>query len=357
MAATTGGILFGGLGSVLRYNIGCNNHSNILLQIRNYAARKGTREKARKAKVKTVVEKIGFIPQTQRKEYLLKRATKLKPVIVDDSWKRAPIDNVWPGKYFQWKVYSFQEAIECHRETHHPTSYNEPNAFINALIELDLTGEKKNKLVGSFTRVVSIPHKFDHGEKRTVLAFCKTAELQKLATDAGATAVAGPEDIKEIQMGNMSLSDYDTVVAHPNILTEMLIIRGLMKKKFPNARNGNLDANIAGIVDKYINGIKYTATPHEHKKDYGVINVPFGTLTMDVQHLEENFKLLLQSVNGARPKREGPFITRVRLESAPSKELFKIDFSQYITDKVTKMDEHDDEDEDDDEPEQVVRSI
>jgi large subunit ribosomal protein L1 len=33
-----------------------------LLQVRNYAARKGTREKARKKKVKVEVKKVGYIP-------------------------------------------------------------------------------------------------------------------------------------------------------------------------------------------------------------------------------------------------------------------------------------------------------
>jgi large subunit ribosomal protein L1 len=35
---------------------------NEVLQVRNYAARKGTREKARKKKVKVEVKKVGYIP-------------------------------------------------------------------------------------------------------------------------------------------------------------------------------------------------------------------------------------------------------------------------------------------------------
>lgn len=42
------------------------------LQVRNYAARKGTREKAKKKKVKVEVKKVGFIPHNLRvkKEYV-----------------------------------------------------------------------------------------------------------------------------------------------------------------------------------------------------------------------------------------------------------------------------------------------
>lgn len=36
------------------------------IAVRNYAARKGTRERKQKAKVKVTVEKVGFIPHRQR---------------------------------------------------------------------------------------------------------------------------------------------------------------------------------------------------------------------------------------------------------------------------------------------------
>lgn len=37
-----------------------------LIQVRNYAARKGTRERKKKAKVKVEIQKLGFIPHNQR---------------------------------------------------------------------------------------------------------------------------------------------------------------------------------------------------------------------------------------------------------------------------------------------------
>lgn len=45
----------------LRYSQSCCS-----LQVRNYAARKGTREKAKKKKVKVEVKKVGFIPHNLR---------------------------------------------------------------------------------------------------------------------------------------------------------------------------------------------------------------------------------------------------------------------------------------------------
>lgn len=44
--------------------------SVIQIQIRNYAARKGTRERKKKSKVKVEQKKVGFIPHTLRNKDL-----------------------------------------------------------------------------------------------------------------------------------------------------------------------------------------------------------------------------------------------------------------------------------------------
>lgn len=68
-----------------------------------------------------------------------KKKLDVKDIILDDTGKRSdPIDNVWISKFHKWKVFPFEEAVQNHRETHHPTMYNLPNAPIKALIELDM---------------------------------------------------------------------------------------------------------------------------------------------------------------------------------------------------------------------------
>lgn len=61
----------------------------------------------------------------------------------DDSMKMDPIDDVFVAKYYKWIVYPFSEAVQCHKETHHPDMYNKPNANLNVTIELNMQGEKK----------------------------------------------------------------------------------------------------------------------------------------------------------------------------------------------------------------------
>nr|CAD7404450.1 unnamed protein product [Timema cristinae] len=269
-----------------------------MCQVRHFAARKGTREKIRKKKVKVEVKKVEFIPHNLRDKNKLKAPTMMKRVV--DFWKKECNDDVWIAKFHRWRVYSFQEAVSCHRETHHPTVYNIPDAPLNIVIELDMKAEKKNKFLDNLNRIVAVPYAFDQGEERTVLALCKTPELQKIALEAGANLAGDLALIKDIQnthsvrqrinrlcfdnipkdlnkpvpiyarlhnqafrtyyptktvqqlstntmgtgspmdyhSGEVSLQDFQFVVAHLNILPELSSLRGLMKRKFPSAKIG-----------------------------------------------------------------------------------------------------------------------
>ncbi|KAJ8937493.1 hypothetical protein NQ314_011883 [Rhamnusium bicolor] len=249
----------------------------------------------------------------------------------DDSWKRDPIDNVYVAKYYKWVVYPFSEAVECHRETHHPEVYNKPNANLRVSIELNMQGEKKTRYVDNFSRIAAIPHKFDNGEDRTIIAFSKSAECQKEASEAGAQLSGGVELIKQIQNGQVSLQDFQFIVAHPEILPELVTLRGLMKRRFPNPRAGTLDANLGQVVERFINGVNYSAIKDEHEKDFGIIETFIGTLNMDASQLEENFAALIRDVYSMKPKREGHFISRCLLWSPPSQEKLKVDHNLYLS--------------------------
>ena len=199
---------------------------------------------------------------------------------IDDSWKSVSADNAYVGRYYRWRVYSVQEAIECHRETHHPTMYNVPNAPLHAHIELNMQAEKITRFVDNFHRMALIPHKFDHGEERTVLAFAKGQENLKAASEAGATLVGGSELVKDIQNGDLLLNDYQYVVAHPNILPDLVPLRGLMKRKFPNPKNGTLGTNLNELVQRFYNGIQYGVTKDENQQNFGLISTIIGTVRL-----------------------------------------------------------------------------
>ncbi|KAL9891626.1 mitochondrial ribosomal protein L1 [Glossina fuscipes fuscipes] len=299
------------------------------------AARKGTREKARKKKVKVEVKKVGFIPHNQRdKKIDLQRQNKH----VDDSWKQVSTDNCYVGKYYRWPVYTVAEAIQCHRETHHPTMYNEPNARLMVDVELNMKAEKSTKYVDNFQRVVLVPHKYDHGEERRILVFTKGNDEIEKAREAGGTLVGGVELIKDVTEGGLLLADYQYIIAHTNILPELVALRGLLKRRFPNPKLETLGVNLSEMIRRFADGISYAAAKDEHQQDFGLVKSCVGTLNMDSQHLEENLIHLLKDINTMRPKREGRFITRVLLKSPPSSEQLKIDPFVYVPELYTKPD-------------------
>ncbi|CAK9795933.1 50S ribosomal protein L1 [Anthophora plagiata] len=322
------GWLINNFRSVYNSNAGCNVYSPTFMQAREYAARKGTREKAKKKKIKKVIEKVGFNPVKKSD----KRAKNvISPLAaINDSWRSKPIDNVWVIKYHKRPIYSFKEAIEYHRETHHPTMLNKPNAPVNALIELDMKREKKNKFLDKFTKVVDTPHFFKSGEPSKILVFCKSLTEQEKAKTAGADFVGGNELIKKIQQGNFSFKDFDYIIAHADILTDLLLIRGLLKKNFPNLKAGTLSNDMGKLTVKFRDGIRYTAMPHQVFKEYGTINTTFGLLDMDLKQLEENFLALIQDIEKMKPKLAEPFIQRIHVTSIPSTERFKINFEEYL---------------------------
>ena len=278
---------------------------------------------------------------------------------VDDSWKAIPHDDVYVGKYYRWRVYTVPEAVQYHKETHHPSMYNVPNAPLIAHIELNMKGEKGTKMVDNFSRMAPVKHSFNHGEERTILVLAKGQENIEIARKAGAALAGGPELVKEIQNGDLSLGDYQYVIAHPNVLPDLVQIRGLMKKKFPNPKSGTLGANLEELIQKFMNGIQYSAVKDEHQNDFGLISTAIGTVDMDAKQLEENLELLLKDVDSSRPKRAGKFITRVLLKSPPSPEQFKIDPFIYVpegkkevkSDKKIAKKEVQEEEQDEDEPE------
>ncbi|XP_063827254.1 large ribosomal subunit protein uL1m [Ostrinia nubilalis] len=308
-----------------------------------YAARKGTRAKARAKKVKVEVTKVGFIPYNQRGKD--KQIAQKINKHLDDTCKPKSEDDVYPMRYYQWVVYTVEEAVQAHQESHHPTMYNQPDALIYAQVEFNMEGVKKNRYIDSYTRLSLLPHAFPRDEERTILAFCKGQEIIKEALDAGATTAGSTELVKKIQEGEIKLSDYDYVVAHPNILTDLVPIRGLMKRRFPNVRTGTLDANLKELVKKFASGLQYKVVKDENQENFGSVEVPVGRVNMDPKQVAENVNALLKDMQAGRPKRDGLFITRCFIVSPPATQKLKIDPFVFVDRTLSKevQEESDDE--------------
>ncbi|XP_026333549.1 uncharacterized protein LOC113240453 [Hyposmocoma kahamanoa] len=309
-----------------------------------YAARKGTRAKARAKKVKVEVTKVGFVPHNQRgREGKQNKLSKSR--FVDDEYKQISQDDVFPMKYYRWVTYSAEEAVKLHQETHHPTMYNVPDALVFAEIHLNMAAVKKNRYLDNFARLTLLPHFFPRDEERSILAFCKGQDLIREAIDAGATTAGGTEVVKKIQEGEIKLSDYDYIIAHPSVITDLVPIRGLLKRRFPTVRNGTLDPNLGDLVKKFAAGVQYKVMKDENQESLGTVSIPVGRLNMNAKQVAENIAALLVDLQAARPKREGYFITRCVLTSPPTTEKLKIDPFVYVERELAKEVQEDSDDE------------
>lgn len=153
------------------------------------------------------------------------------------------------------------------------------------------------------------------------------------------------------------MKEYDYILAHPNILPDLVTLRGLLKKRFPSPKSGTLGVNITEMVNKFKNGIQYMAEADDNQQDFGLVSTCIGKLSMDTKHLEANLKAVLEDINLFRPKREGTFITRVLLKSHPSKETFKIDPFQYVSEEYVRTGKKTDVSKEQDEQEEEQAAV
>lgn len=160
------------------------------------AARKGTRERKSKAKVKAeIVKKEEFVPY---KIKMAKLHVPEGPRRMVEKNKPEAIDDVFVTRHFMTKPITLAEAVQFHRETNHPTIYDSPDALITMKVELDMKLDKKNRYLDNFQRILLLPHHFDYQPERKILALCKTQETQAEAINAGAQAAGGLDLIKRI---------------------------------------------------------------------------------------------------------------------------------------------------------------
>jgi len=283
------------------------------------AARKGTRERKFKEYQKRLLEKAKWIPTSVSKKSIGAANAVSKRFVISGP---AAVDPVYVMAQFRAPSYTFEDAIQVLKATYHWSMGGDPNHVVRALFELDMSIPKKSALAkqrykSRFSGLVSLSHPFDVGEERTVLAFTKNATQEEEASMAGATLVGGAAIIKQIIAGKFNLNEYDAVVAHPDILPELLAARGLFKSKFPSLKNGGLTSELGPTVLRFKSGLTWSCVPDEFEEDYGLIEVPVGPVQLSEEELRANLKAIVDDVNRHRPSENIPFIRHILLPLMP----------------------------------------
>lgn len=118
---------------------------------------------------------------------------------------------------FRPPIFTFKQALDLHRLLMSPQMYNNPKAMVRLRLELNMNLEKKvfftaerdfrnclhshsfqSKKVKEVDQIVPSPFPFQHGNKRVILAFAKSEDIQKQAIEAGADTAGGPDLVKKV---------------------------------------------------------------------------------------------------------------------------------------------------------------
>lgn len=155
---------------------------------------------------------------------------------------------------------------------------------------------------------VVLPH--GTGKTRTVLVFAKGDKVKE-AEDAGADFVGAEDMVAKIQQEGWL--GFDVAIATPDMmgnvgkLGRILGPRGLM----PNPKTGTVTFDIARAVQEV------KAGKIEYRVDKaGMIHAPIGKVSFSVEKLLENLRVLMDTLNRARPAAtKGTYLKGISISS------------------------------------------
>ena len=198
------------------------------------------------------------------------------------------------------RLYDLKEAVPLLREL----KYVKFDETVELAIRLGVDPKHADQMVRG---TVVLPHGL--GKSKRVLAIAG-GEKQAEAKEAGADVVGGEEIVERIQSGWL---DFDAIVAAPDMmrvvgkLGKILGPRGLM----PNPKTGTVTFEVGKAV-KEIKAVKV-----EFRVDRsGIVHVPIGKSSFEIQALIDNALALMDSVFKAKPAAaKGKYVKSVTISS------------------------------------------
>lgn len=213
----------------------------------------------------------------------------------------------------------FEEALAFIRQVCDPMIYDDPNAPIIMRLDLNMNMDLNGKeFVENFKDMLVLPHYFEIGKKRVVMAFTQNPDAQMAAREAGADFVGGTEVIRKIKRGEMKVDEVDCFVANLDIVNELAGIRGILNDKLPTQGNGLLGLDVIPLVKHYSRAVTFGVKQDEDHPEWGVCQVAIGRLSMSDEELAENASSIIKRLSNRRPLALslGHFIHRAAFVSA-----------------------------------------
>ncbi|HBI55781.1 MAG TPA: 50S ribosomal protein L1 [Firmicutes bacterium] len=198
------------------------------------------------------------------------------------------------------KQYKLPEACELIKDT----SFTKFDASVDMAVRLGVDPRKANQMVRG---VVTLPH--GTGKQVRVLVLC-TPDKEEEAKTAGADHVGLDEYIEKIKGG---WTDVDVIICTPSVMAKIGPIgrilgpRGLM----PNPKTGTVTMDVARAVKE----IKAGKVEYRTEKA-GIIHVPLGKASFDIDKLIENFITMMEVLIKAKPAAaKGQYLRSVTVSS------------------------------------------
>ena len=208
------------------------------------------------------------------------------------------------------QVYSPEEALQRIKETA-SAKFDET---VDLAIKLGVDAKSGEQVVRG---VVSLPH--GPGKSPRVVVFAR-GEAASQAQAAGADEVGAEELVAKIEGG---WKDFDVLVATRDMMRVVGRLGKRLGPRMPNPRAGTVGEDVAVIVKDLKSGRV------QFRMDRGgVLQVPIGRASYQVEQLRENLAALLGAVMRARPaSAKGQYLRKISISATMGPSLL-IDTSQ-----------------------------
>ncbi|XP_076460165.1 large ribosomal subunit protein uL1m-like [Babylonia areolata] len=241
---------------------------------------------------------------------------------------RVPVDDVWIRTHYLRPRFSLEECLDRHKEFAEPCMLDNLEGFVYADMQLDMKTKKKTKFLPNVKGTLLLPYQFEQNVERKIAIICKKEEDMEKAKNLGASFVGGVDLVKQIQEGLVDKDDIDAVLCTPEVITELIPIRSLLKDKFPNKGKGSVGSDIEEMWTLYSKGVTYNS--QKETDAVGRLQVPLGQLKMPTDELMANFTAYVEDICKGRAKNLGPLITQILVIAPPSTERFLLQIEDYV---------------------------
>lgn len=177
---------------------------------------------------------------------------------------------------------------------------------IEAAIKLGVDPRHGDQMVRG---TVNLP--FGTGKSRKVAVFARGQNADD-ARAAGADEVGAEELVEKIQKGWTGWTEFDLIVASPDMMSVVGRIGSILKQKMPNPKAGTVSPHVGQVVKD----IKGASRAEYRVEKAGIIHCPIGKASFPAENLAKNLMVLIGALVKAKPAAaKGRYLQKITVSS------------------------------------------